>query len=126
MTSTMDAANKQKALDDQYAALKAGMTMYQDVEGLDLDNIINPSGSTTNLPTGTDNATQPATGGLGDNPGGGDLMIAQQEWDNAMSVLAKPSTQSFGENSSHFDKVGYDNAIKAWKDAVTALGPRPA
>lgn len=97
MTSSMDAANKQKALDDQYLSLKAGMTMYQDVEGLNIDSIINPP---------------PGGGGVGGNPGSGALMIAQQNWDNAVAKI---------NSNPNFTKAGQNKAGQ-----IAALGPRPA
>ncbi|MFA6204465.1 MAG: hypothetical protein WC710_14905 [Gallionella sp.] len=100
-TSTMDAANKQKALDDQYAILQAGMAMYSDVEGLNIDGIINP----------------PENSGVPGTPPGESLVAKQKAWDDAVAALGpKPPTSPRGTTP----------AMEAWQRKYDALGPRPA
>jgi hypothetical protein len=124
-TSTMDAANKQKALDDQYAILQAGMTMYSDVDSLALDGILNPAPNGTGGTTGSG-----GSGGPGENPGSGELMLKQEEWDKKAQATPKPEQGAYvtgrGTIYERFDPVSYNAALAKWQKYMDALGPRPA
>ena len=128
-TSELDAANKQKALDDQFAILQAGMGMYRDVESLNLDGII---GTVDGGVQGGDGWLPPEPGGTlpgapvgpGANPGGGTDAIAASElasrqsaWDTAIANLGPAPVWD--------DTANYEPNLAAWNEKVAALGPRP-
>lgn len=87
LNNTLDAANKQKAIDSTFAAMQDGMGMYSSIAGLNLGDIL-PGGTGSVGGTGTPGTPPPGSATAANNASAAaDLLSRQSAWDAKKAAI---------------------------------------